>query len=629
MAWRRCASAVVKVLQWLWKLNLGDEVMIQKTYKHFRICRDDRDVVTVWIGHATRSMNVFDDEVIAELQQVVADLEGDDHARAVVFRSSKETGFMAGADVGKIASVTIDEVGDILLAGQSLFTRIEKLSVPTLAVISGPCLGGGLEFALACRYRIAQENASTRLGLPEVQLGVIPGWGGTQRLPARVGLMQALPMILQGKKLPAGKALKIGLVDAIADEAGWKTAVDEFIDRLLREPETPNHVPTIGLWNRMLDRTVIGRRLVMHGARKRIAKESEHYPALAAALRAIEASYDKTVDGFAVERTEFSKLIETRTCRNLLELFFRRERARSVDTWRSTTEGRGDVPRIAKLGIIGAGAMGAGIGQLAALKGFDVVMKEINDSLAEAGMKRVKDLIDDMVSSRRLPKVDGDDALQRVRATSDWSPLEDADLVIEAVVEREDVKDKVFRELSKHVKSSGVLATNTSSLSVARMAGASDRPDRVAGLHFFNPVHRMELVEVVRADSTSAAVVEQLVAFVRQMGKTPIVTSDSPGFLVNRILFPYIGEAIQLVCDGESVEQIDRQARRFGMPMGPLELLDHVGLDVAYHVSGSLETVLKDNQRVIDLLGKLVAAGWIGRKSGQGFYEYREGKRRG
>ncbi|QDS89647.1 Fatty acid oxidation complex subunit alpha [Rosistilla ulvae] len=604
------------------------------TYKHFGVYRDDRDVVTVWIQHATRSVNVFDDEVITELRQIVGELEEDRLAKLIVFRSAHESGFMAGADVSKIAQLTVVEVEEALATGQALFTRIASLDVPTLAVISGPCLGGGLEFALACRYRIAQESSSTRFGLPEVQLGVIPGWGGTQRLPRRVGLLQSLPMILQGKKMTAGKAFEIGLVDRIAGEGNWKSAVDQFIQQLLKRPYLPQHKPRKSLASRFFDHTSIGRRIVLHRARNQTARESAHYPAISAAIRAVEAGLKRKGDGFATERSEFSRLIETPTCRNLLELFFRRERARSVATWRSPANREAaDQPFSAhptfhKIGVIGSGVMGAGIAQLAAMHRYHVVIKEISEELVAAGMSRIERSMSGLVASGRLPAADAQAAMGRISATCDWDPLESVDLVIEAVVERDDVKAKVFRELSKVVNPHGVLTSNTSSLSIAHMADASNRPQQVGGLHFFNPVHRMELVEVVRASATSDAVVDELVQFVRSLGKTPIVTSDTPGFLVNRILFPYIGEAIQMICDGMEAEAIDREARRFGMPMGPLELLDQVGIDVAYHVSGALDSVLRDNERVVTLLGKMVAAGWIGCKSGQGFYRY-DGKHRG
>ncbi|QDV70194.1 Fatty acid oxidation complex subunit alpha [Rosistilla carotiformis] len=603
-------------------------------YKHFRVYRDDRDVVTVWIQHASRSVNVFDDEVIAELWQIVSDLEDDRLAKLVVIRSAHESGFMAGADVTKIAQLTAVEVDEALATGQALFTRISNLEIPTLAVIAGPCLGGGLELALACRYRIAQDSSTTRLGLPEIQLGVIPGWGGTQRLPQRVGLSQALPMILQGKKLNANKAFEIGLVDRVANEANWKSAVDQFVHDLLKRPRLPNHqVPSrIGSW--FFDHTAIGRRIVLHMARNHTARQSAHYPAIPAAIRAVEAGTKRKKDGFAAERFEFSRLIETPACRNMLELFFRRERARTVSTWQASPQSDAahdsdaDHTTIHKIGIVGAGVMGAGIAQLAALKKFHVVIKEISEELASAGMKRIEDQLTQSARSGRLPEADAQAAMGRISATCDWAPLESVDLVIEAVVERDDVKAKVFRELSRVVNPHGVLTSNTSSLSIAHMADASDRPQQVGGLHFFNPVHRMELVEVVRASTTSETVVDELVQFVRALGKTPIVTTDTPGFLVNRVLFPYIGEAIQMICDGVETEVIDREARRFGMPMGPLELLDQVGLDVAYHVSGSLDSVLRDNERVVKLLGEMVTRGWIGRKSGLGFYRY-DGKHRG
>ncbi|MCP4782645.1 MAG: multifunctional fatty acid oxidation complex subunit alpha [Fuerstiella sp.] len=655
--------------------------MFSKALQHFRIDRTDGGTVTVWIDVAARSMNVFHDSVIEELDVVVGELErkvrgyhlrhrkraemlpGSPAApRAVVFRSAKASGFFAGADVKQIAGLqTPEEVHAVISRGQELFARIERLAVPTIAAIHGPCLGGGLEFALACDHRIAMNTRATRLGLPEVQLGLIPGWGGTQRLPKLVGLPAALPLILQGKKLTAVAASKIGLVDAVYDELSWDEYVHAYVGETcfnvsssgrsnvgIRTQRTQNRK------NRLLRAATdsrLGRWLVLRMAAKKIRRTAKDYPALLAAIRSVQAAFNKHVDGFAVERNEFATLIESSTCRNLLNLFLRRERARSLSTHsrnehssaispaypeaHNTPDDRegspvsatnADAPAVRTIGIVGAGAMGAGIGQLAALHGFDVILKELTPELASTGLGRVSRLLDDMVAKRRLSLSDRDEILSRVSVTDNFPALADCDLVIEAIVEEMDAKRAVFASLDAALKPDAVILSNTSALSITEMAKATARADRVAGLHFFNPVHRMELVEVVRTDETSEETVTTLLKLAKKLGKTAVVTTDSPGFLVNRALFPYIGEAVRMVLEGYDCRKLDSEVKRFGMPMGPIDLIDHVGIDVAWHVAGTLEDVLPESKNVIRLLGQMVARGWTGRKGGRGFYVYQDGK---
>lgn len=676
--------------------------MISKARHHFRIERGNSGIVTVWIDVASRSMNVFSDSVIEELEIVVGELEqmlesvahrktselkeqNDDSesVRAVVFRSTKPSGFFAGADVHQIAGLrSREEVDAVLARGQNVFSRIEQMTVPTVAAIHGPCLGGGLEFALACSHRVALDARSTRLGLPEVQLGLIPGWGGTQRLPKLIGVLAALPLILRGKKLTAAASLKSGLVDAVCDETSWNQGIDTFVrDTCMAadpwqtgaspEPLSDRDVSYKVRGRLSMKQGLIraatdsrpGRWLVLRTAEKKVKRSSNHYPALPAVIRAVRAAFRKHSAGFAVERAEFSQLIESSTCRNLLNLFFRRERARSLTTVVDAeplptvvhapprrAEGRtadadilencdraiaaaeadSDTERtsltVRTIGIIGAGAMGAGIGQLAALKGFHVVFKELTPELASAGIDRVSGLLDDMVAKKRLSRRERDEILDRISSTDRFSSLADCDLVIEAVVEQMDVKRAVFASLDDVLKPHAVIVSNTSALSVSDMATATTRADRVAGLHFFNPVHRMDLVEVVRTEETSEQTVTMLLKLVKNLGKTAVVTTDSPGFLVNRVLFPYIGEAVRMVLEGHDCRELDREVKRFGMPMGPIELIDHVGIDVAWHVAATLEDVLPESGPTIRVLGQMVARGCSGRKSGRGFYEYVDGK---
>ncbi|WP_439631611.1 3-hydroxyacyl-CoA dehydrogenase NAD-binding domain-containing protein [Gemmata sp.] len=591
--------------------------------KHLRIERDARGVATVTFDVQGAPFNVFNDEVIGELRAVIDALERDP-PRVVVFRSGKPSGFFAGADVNRIQQLEhADEVRAVVDAGHSTFARLERLPCPTVAVIHGPCLGGGLEFALACRHRVARDDAATKLGLPETSLGLIPGWGGTQRLPRLVGLRQALKMILEGANLSASKAAAIGLVDVAAPAESFDAAVSQFIDDRLNG-RSARH-PTRKLLDTLLDATAPGRAVVFAAARKKLAKKARDYPALPAALRAIEAGYRSPgAAGYHAEREGFVSVVFSPVARSLIGLFFQREKARKPSTWV-----RGTKPATVKrAAVVGAGTMGAGIAQLLAFNGVPVALKDISEEIVAGGMKKVAALTATASSKGLLTREAADDLVRRVTPTTEWGPLAGCDLVIEAVVEREDVKRTVFRELAEKLGPRAVLASNTSALSVSRIAGATPHPERVAGLHFFNPVHRMQLVEVVRGRDTGDATVATLVELVRKLGKVPVVVADSPGFLVNRTLFPYLDEAVRLVLEGVSGEEVDRAAVRFGMPMGPLELLDQIGVDIAADVSKTFAALTSDPGPVPARFAEMVAAGALGKKAGRGFYTY-DGDRRG
>jgi 3-hydroxyacyl-CoA dehydrogenase/enoyl-CoA hydratase/3-hydroxybutyryl-CoA epimerase len=590
---------------------------------HLRTDRDARGVATVTFDVQGVPMNVFNEEVFRELEQVVAQLEREP-PRLVVFRSAKASGFLAGADVPTIRAMrTADEVRMVLSAGHELFDRVERLPFPTVAVTHGPCLGGGLEFALACRYRVARDDASTRLGLPEVMLGLIPGWGGTQRLPRLVGLRRALRLILEGATLNARKAEKAGLVDLAAPPETFEAEVSRFIDDRLAGKAVRR--PGRGLLGAALDGTWPGRQLVFRAARKEVGKRAEQYPALPAAIRAIRAGFNWPRGvGYAAEREEFASVVFTPAARRLIEVFLQRERARKRATWVPDHVQPRPVDRAA---VLGAGVMGAGIAQLLAVNGVSVALKDINDELTAAGMTRVESLTSEAAEKGVLTRDEAAAVARRVTPTTAWEPLAGSDLVIEAVVEREKVKRDVFREVGARLPAPVVLASNTSALSVSRIAEAASHPERVAGLHFFNPVHRMHLVEVVRGRATDDETVATLVELVRKLGKAPVVVADSPGFLVNRLLFPYMDEAVRLVLEGVPGRMVDDEAVRFGMPMGPLELLDQVGIDVAADVTSTFAPFRSDPGPTPGRFAAMVREGSIGKKAGRGFYEYAAGKR--
>lgn len=594
--------------------------MFSNNYHHFVTEVDSRGVVTISLSVADRPMNVLDWSVMNELDRIVTELQHDASARVIVFRSHKESGFLAGADVHGIAKITSpEEIRRMISFGQTIYNRIESLPVPTIAVIHGPCLGGGLEWALACKYRLARNNSSTQIGLPEIKLGLIPGWGGTQRLPKRVGLQVALEMILTGKSVDAKRAQRIGLVDrAIAPEC-WDQEVASFIDTCLQNPPATPRRGTEGFFKRWLMLTL---------ARRKSRSQQLHYPAIAAAIEAIGASGNRDVDGFQIERDRFTELLGTPTCRNLLDIFSAREAARNPSTWISNTADLNLRQPIRKIGIVGAGVMGAGIAQWSATRGFDVAVKEVDGAAVEAGRQRIEELVQSHAKRKAGGDALGKELLSRIHVSSDSAALDDCDLIIEAAVEKESIKAAIFRALGSRTDKRTLLTSNTSSLSIDSMAKVTEHPHRVAGLHFFNPVHRMDLVEVVVAPQTDDETVARLVGVVRALGKTPIVAKDSPGIVVNRVLFPYLGEAVRMVAEGYDVDQIDRELRSFGMPMGPLELLDQVGIDVALHVANSLREVLPDADSVVGPLAALAEHDHLGKKSAIGFYRYAGGKRR-
>ncbi|MFN3192619.1 MAG: 3-hydroxyacyl-CoA dehydrogenase NAD-binding domain-containing protein [Aureliella sp.] len=631
------------------RISIGESISLETT---------SEGILFVWLDSPNRSVNVLDASMLASLEATLKFIR----IRAAKYRcvaicSAKDAGFFVGADVHAIAGLSsLDEADEVIARGQNLMQQLADLPIPTVAVIHGACMGGGLELALACDFRIAVDSPSTKLALPEIKLGLIPGWGGTQRLPAIVGLQESLAMILTGKTVGASKAVRIGLADALIDESSFETTSGaRWIRReVLQEAEAAPKLtvrsderasrPAASLFTRVrswaLEKNAMGRNLIFATARRKIGTRSRHYPALELAIQCVRASIRTKGQAFETERNAFKELLFTDTAISLIGLFVSRDRARRLATWSPDSNSGIATPRatqrlphsspddqeIQRVAVIGAGAMGVGIGTLAATKGFDVVFKEIHDGAAEAGRKRAEYLLQKKVDGGRLKPTEMQNILERMRFSSDWNDTRDCDLAIEAVLEIEPVKREVFEMLDRCLPASSTLTSNTSSLCVTRLASATRRREQVAGLHFFNPVDRMDLVEIVQTESTSMETLERSIRFVYRLGKTPLVTSDKPGFLVNRVLFPYLGEAIRLVSEGFEIKEIDRQIRSFGMPMGPLELIDQVGVDIAYHVAKTQLDLQPDSHSVIQMLGEMVERGWLGKKSGAGFYQYRVGQ---
>jgi 3-hydroxyacyl-CoA dehydrogenase/enoyl-CoA hydratase/3-hydroxybutyryl-CoA epimerase len=575
-----------------------------------------------------RSVNVLTAQVLAELEQAIDRVAAEPSFRLLVIRSGKPGTFVAGADVRELAAIgSAADAERLSRRGQQLFAKLAALPQPSVAMIEGACLGGGLELALACDYRVVIDNPRTQLGLPEVELGLIPAWGGTQRLPRVVGLENGLQMILSGKRLKAEEALRCGLADAIVDRA------DEEPPAFLKQPvkRSPGKLP-LRTWRQWLvESMALGRTFIYRGTKRILERKvPDDMPAPWEAFAAIRIGLQQGIDaGLAFESAAVGRLATSAASRNLIGLFLQHEEARKPRVVRSgdrATTGEGDALR--RIGIVGAGVMGVGIAELAILKGCEVVIREVNEMALGMGMFRLIALLTKAVERGLLTAEQMQKRLANVHGTTAWKNFADLDLVVEAVVEDLAVKQEVFRELEKHTAPSTILATNTSSLRVADLSRGLQRPERVAGLHFFNPVHQMPLVEVVRTPATRPAVIDSMTDLVIKLGKAPVRVGDSPGFVVNRVLAPYFNEALLLVRGGMHPSLIDEALRRFGMPRGPLEVLDQVGLDVAAAAAQALRPVFGDRLPAAGVLEKMTAAGWLGAKSGQGFYRHGRGKPR-
>ncbi|MGI9626626.1 MAG: 3-hydroxyacyl-CoA dehydrogenase NAD-binding domain-containing protein [Longimicrobiales bacterium] len=585
---------------------------------------DESGVAHIIFDDPDRRLNVLSRAVMERLGDLLGELENgvsSGSVRAVLVRSGKSTGFIAGADVDEVRQVTSQDAGaEAARVGQALFGRLAALPVPTVAAIDGVCLGGGTELALACDFRIASDSSRTKLGLPEVQLGILPGWGGTSRLPRLVGLQAALDLILTGKNARASKAKRIGLVDEVFPK-------EQFLDRALSfavaASDYRRRKRKAGLLAKALDGTGPGRALVLRTASKKVlGQTSGHYPAPLKILDVIKEGLGRSLnENLALEATALGELVATAESKNLLHLFGLRERARK-GPWTQS----GTASEVKHLAVLGAGVMGGGIAQLAAFNGTPVRMKDIRHEAVASGLAHAKSLFDQAVKRRKLTRREAAARMALVSGGLDYSGFACTDLVVEAVVERMDIKKSVLSETEKVVGETAILTSNTSSLSIEEMGGVLDRPGRFAGMHFFNPVHRMPLVEVVRSSSTTDDVVETIAAFAVAAGKVPVVTKDGPGFLVNRILGPYLNEAGHLLAEGFDAQAIDRIWKRFGMPMGPYRLIDEVGIDVMSHAGEVLHEALGDRLRPASTLQSLAASGRLGKKGGLGFYRYEGGK---
>ncbi len=567
------------------------------------------------------SQNVLSTAVMTAIDDAVARVASDGAVRGLVLRSAKPGVFIAGADVKEIRALgSAEDAAGKSARGQAILDRIEDLRVPTVAAIGGACLGGGLEIALACRHRVASDSDRVSLGLPEVMLGFLPGFGGTYRLPRIVGLRKALDLILTGRALSARSALRAGLVTRVVPEGALDVVARDVVLGRARAGERKSG----GLASFLLDRFPPLRPLVRKGAAKAVlARTKGHYPAPLVALDVtVRNAGSRRAAALEREAAAFGKLASTPESRALVDLFFMTERAKKAFEADGAPSGAASLEGGALVGVIGAGVMGAGIAGLAARKGFRVRLRDVSPDLVGRGLGLVAADYQKRVSRRKWTREECSRAFDRIAPTSEPGGFARAALAVEAVVEKLEVKRAVLKEFEADAGNDAVFATNTSSLSVGAIAEGAARPERVVGLHFFNPVEKMPLVEVVLGPRSAGPAAAVAAVFAKRLGKIPVRVKDSPGFLVNRCLTPYLAEALHLLAEGLPIEAVDGPAEAFGLPMGPLRLMDEVGLDVCAKAAAVMSEAFPGRVASAAALERLVAAGRLGRKSGRGFYAH-------
>jgi 3-hydroxyacyl-CoA dehydrogenase/enoyl-CoA hydratase/3-hydroxybutyryl-CoA epimerase len=583
---------------------------------------EQRDgVLIIWIDVPGEPVNTLNRSMVGEFEAVFAAVEKSPDLHGVVIASGKPSGFIAGADIEQFNTFkSPHDAEQVSAMGQELLNRLEALPIPVVAAIHGACLGGGLEVALACKYRIATNHASTVLALPETQLGVLPGMGGTQRLPRLVGLQAALDMILAGRNIRAAKAIRMGLIDELVHPS---ILIDIAVDRArgLKEGRIKPAKRSSSAGDMLLAGNPVGRSIVFRKARESVLQKTHgHYPAPLAALEVIKTGYDRGFrSGLNAEAKAFGELAVSEVSRQLVYLFFARNATRKDPG----VSGAAPEPRpVKKLGVLGSGFMGAGIASIAVQEGTLVRLKDTETKRVAAGLRAVRDVLKERLVRRQITKLEFDDMMVMVGGSTDYSGFASADVVIEAVFENLDLKQKVLREAEAMLDTDAVYASNTSTIPIGKIAEAAQHPERLLGMHFFSPVHKMPLLEVIVTPRTSAQTTVTAVAYGKDLGKTVIVVNDGPGFYTTRILSAYMNEAGRLLDEGASIEAVDQALVEFGFPVGPITLLDEVGIDIGGHVGRVLSESFGGRMAPSDALRKVVEAGRTGRKGRNGFYKY-------
>jgi 3-hydroxyacyl-CoA dehydrogenase/enoyl-CoA hydratase/3-hydroxybutyryl-CoA epimerase len=576
------------------------------------------------------SQNTLGAALRNEFVPLLERLQKDTSIHAAVLLSGKSDTWIAGADIEELKNAkTGAELGALARGGHQLLKAIEGGRIPVVAAINGTCMGGGLEIALACRYRIGTEHKKTSLALPEVQLGLCPGLGGTQRLPRLIGLQGALDMMLTGKNIRARKALQLGLINELVHPAILRAiAIKRARELYEGRPMPISSRKGKGVGALLLEENPVGRSVIFRKARESVLEKTRgNYPAPLAILDVVHEGYAHGIEaGYAREVETFAQLAETTVSKELINIFF------ATTALKKDSGVEGDAPSakpITKLGILGSGFMGAGIAAVTAMQGIPVRMKDAQHERVLKGIGAVRDVLREKLVRKQVTRQEYDDQLSLVSGTITYDGFGNAPLVIEAVFEDLDVKHQVVRELEPVVRADTIIASNTSTIPITDIASAATRPENIIGLHFFSPVHKMPLLEIIVTPKTSAQAITTSVAYGKRIGKTCIIVNDAPGFYVNRILAPYINEAGKLLDEGCAIDAIDDALLAFGFPVGPITLLDEVGLDIAGKSGKIMLNSFGARMTPSLSLQKVLEAGRLGRKGKSGFYTYDEAGKKG
>jgi 3-hydroxyacyl-CoA dehydrogenase/enoyl-CoA hydratase/3-hydroxybutyryl-CoA epimerase len=578
-----------------------------QTYKHWRLQTDSDQILWVYFDKKDAAVNTLDQETMMELSDIVDSLQNDKEHKGVVITSAKKSGFIAGADISQFNKFKdVTEAVSMLKKGQDIFEKLETMKMPSVALIDGFCLGGGMELALGCRYRIAEDGQKTRLGLPEVKLGIHPGWGGSVRMPKLIGALQGLNMVLSGHTVSGKAAAKLGFVDAAVPKRHLVKAAKYYI---LNKP-----APHKATWFQDLTNVQPVRKLLAGFLQKKLKAKinPRHYPSPFQVVENWESVGVKGETPYDVEAKTCGKLFFSETSRNLVRVFFLQEKLKGL------AKDSQFAPK--RVHVVGAGTMGGDIAAWCALQGMQVTLQDREAKFIAPAIKRAYNLYKEKLKEPHLVQ----QAMDRLMPDTEGYGIERADVIIEAIYEDLNAKQTLFKALEKQAKPTAILATNTSSIPLDDINAVMERPERLVGLHYFNPVAKMQLVEIVAGDKTDPAVVEKAISFARKIDRLPLPVKSSPGFLVNRILMPYLLEAVNMLDEGVPASVIDKAMVDFGMPMGPVSLADAVGLDVCLSVAKYLGKYL--NTPVPPRLQVMVEQGKLGRKSGEGFYKYKNGK---
>jgi 3-hydroxyacyl-CoA dehydrogenase/enoyl-CoA hydratase/3-hydroxybutyryl-CoA epimerase len=586
---------------------------------------DKNGVANLVFDLPNEKVNKLSESVLIELEKAINVIDGNKAIRVLLITSDKKDIFIAGADINEIKGISNQaDAFEKVSRGQNILTKLAQLKIPTIAVVNGACLGGGLELALACKYRIGIVGSKTVFGLPEVNLGIIPGFGGTQRLPKLIGLQEALKIILPGKSVDANKAFKIGLVDDLIREEFLAEKLGHFVTEILKNGEANHYLKRRKAPRKkrfIFENLLGGKFLIFYLVRKDLWEKTKgHYPAPFYALEVIRRTYGMTYGarGFKTELKAFCELAVGEISKNLIEIFFINEELKKETGVSSNVEAK----EIKSAALIGAGVMGGGIAWLFANNNINIRIKDVAQNAIALGYNQIIKVFNQLKKIRKISPEQANMKIANVTTSLDFSGFDKAEIVVEAIVENMAVKKKVLAEAETQIGKHTIIASNTSSLSISEMAHSLQNPERFVGMHFFNPVNRMPLVEVIRGEKTSDETIATIVKLSKKLGKTPIVVKDVAGFLVNRILLPYMNEAAYLLEEGAEIKRIDKALEKFGMPMGPFVLADVVGIDVGVKVAHSLHEGYGERMKVADVLDEIYLnhKELLGKKSGRGFY---------